>query len=71
MANSPTRVSGVGGDQSEVRDGGGSPLSFDGGASPHWWHSGIASCSYGGGATSSCSSLDQEASGRLVATQRR
>jgi hypothetical protein len=68
-ANSPTGVSSVGGDQSEVHDGSGSPLSFGSSASSCWWHSGIASCSYSGGATSSCSSSDQEAPGWLVAAR--
>jgi hypothetical protein len=45
----------------------GSSSSFDGSASSRWWHSGVVSCSYGSGATSACSSLDQEAPGWLVA----
>jgi hypothetical protein len=64
MTNSRKGVSGIGGDRSEVRDGAGSPLSFDGGASSRWWLSGITSCSYNGSTTSSFSSLDQEALGR-------
>jgi hypothetical protein len=70
-ANSPTGVLGIGGDRSEVHDGGGSALSFGGGGSSCWWHSVIASCSNGGGATSSCSSSDQEAPGWLVPAWRR
>jgi hypothetical protein len=52
-SDSPKGVSGIGGDRSEVHDGGGSPLRFGGGSSSRWWCSDVASCFYGGGATSS------------------
>jgi hypothetical protein len=64
MANSPNGVLGIGGDRSEVCDGASSPLNFDGGVSSRWWVFDVASCSYDGGTTSSCSSFDQEAPGR-------
>jgi hypothetical protein len=44
-----------------------SSSSFGGGASLWWWRSGVISCSYGCGVTSSCSFLNQEALGWLVA----
>jgi hypothetical protein len=40
--------------------------SFSGGMSSWWWHSGIISCTYGGGVASFGSISGQEAPGRLV-----